>query len=184
MSTNTGQIVRMQLINRSNMIDGYGSEQDDRDLHRAFTILKSRTSGNNNSLNYLTLKTLAYLQAIVTQHQTDMPDIYHGRYRYEVVTSRGSDRSNIELNGVLVPNHATLQKQLLQWFSKYAVATENFDPKVAHIEFEKLKPFMVANGRVGRLILWWHQQAKGLPIEKLTSRSEYMSWFTEGADNA
>lgn len=56
---------------------------------------------------------------------------------------------------------------------------ENLDPKEMHVRFEKIHPFVDGNGRVGRMLMWWHEIKLGrAPTLLLNSdKQDYYRWF-------
>lgn len=66
-------------------------------------------------------------------------------------------------------------------------AATPFTPRELHVGFEKVHPFVDGNGRVGRLLLWWHEVRLGQEptFLRAATRDDYYAWFqTEGASHA
>lgn len=53
-------------------------------------------------------------------------------------------------------------------------------PKKAHIEFERIHPFIDGNGRTGRMLMWWHELKQGKPPTLIlnSQKQDYYKWFT------
>lgn len=48
-------------------------------------------------------------------------------------------------------------EQLAQWVNTINEDLNKLDPMAMHQQFEHIHPFTDGNGRVGRLLLWWHE---------------------------
>lgn len=78
----------------------------------------------------------------------------------------------------ICPSHLKVRELMEKWIKSYSDIGVN--PKFAHIEFEKIHPFIDGNGRIGRIIMNWHRIKKGLPIliiHEGEEQKEYYKWF-------
>lgn len=52
-------------------------------------------------------------------------------------------------------------------------------PRQMHIRFEQIHPFRDGNGRVGRMLMWWHELRLGQKptLIKYDERYDYYSWW-------
>ena len=94
----------------------------------------------------LTVDAIKECQRATTVWQ-GLPDRYRGQYR-DVSVKYGCDPELIQRR---MENWLF---DMLQW--------KKCDPKEMHILFEKIHPFFDGNGRVGRLLFWWHQRRRGI----------------------
>jgi hypothetical protein len=131
--------VLREHIRQSNKIEGIYSKEADDQYWEAWKNLKS--------IPKLTAWGICSLQAAITAHQ-DLPVDARGAFR-----SRGA--YNVSVGGRLCPSHLELDSLMDNWLSKYEYGAE--DPIAAHIEYERIHPFLDGNGRSGRAILWLHQ---------------------------
>lgn len=85
---------------------------------------------------------------------------------------------------VYVGNHTPpaptfIVSQISQYLEKVRYASSVLDPKVMHVEFETIHPFVDGNGRTGRMLMWLHEisQGKEPTLLKASERQEYYKWF-------
>ncbi len=85
--------------------------------------------------------------------------------------------------GVMVGNRvcprAALVPVLLDGWLDLMRDHAGLDPRAAHVEFERIHPFRDGNGRVGRLLMWWHQEQRGKSPTLISydERYDYYEWF-------
>lgn len=149
----------------SNLIEGVSDPQEVLQSLKAWDFLCSQTHLDRNIL----LETHRIVMANL------WPEIA-GRLR-EV---------NVRV-GLSIKPHFMLVPQLLShWLRDMdnAIRPEfhhirELHPQVKHIDFENIHPFRDGNGRVGRLLMWWHQKMLGMDplLIKYEDRESYYSWF-------
>lgn len=78
------------------------------------------------------------------------------------------------------PNGEIMQAELYGW-GLDMLEPEKHDPIDMHIRFEKIHPFVDGNGRVGRMLMWWHEKKLGREPTLIRSneadRFEYYKLF-------
>ena len=47
----------------------------------------------------------------------------------------------------------------------------------AHVEFEKIHPFVDFNGRTGRLLLLWHTVNLKMPIDVIRAKTKHKKYY-------
>jgi Fic family protein len=87
-------------------------------------------------------------------------------------------RVNVRVGVRICPQWPAVPPLLADWLRKMQHPAQ-YAPKDMHVEFELIHPFIDGNGRVGRLLLWWHQIKVGeQPILlRAAERHTYYQWF-------
>lgn len=85
---------------------------------------------------------------------------------------------DVRVGSRICPSHLRVRELMEKWIKSYSDIGVN--PKFAHIEFEKIHPFIDGNGRIGRIIMLWQRVKVGLPIliiHEGEEQQEYYKWF-------
>lgn len=139
-SMTTDLVVTDAHIRNSNLIEGVNSTVDDTSLMRAWMYLRD--------LKSIELQTVLHAHHIFMKDH--MPEAGHLRDTW-VHVRRVSDGETHYF-----PAPADVPGLLSVWLAKMTAPTF-VDPIEMHVLFEKIHPFRDGNGRIGRLLLWWHQ---------------------------
>ena len=149
-------------IDQSNLIEGVSDPREIPKSVRAWTFLSS-------------LKPEEFTdQCVFDVHRLVMDGLMHpadvGHYR--VV--------GVQVGGRVCPHPLQVPELLNTWIADMR-HQDDLDPKIKHVQFEKIHPFRDGNGRVGRLLMWWHEANLGLKptLIKYDERWNYYSWFDE-----
>lgn len=72
------------------------------------------------------------------------------------------------------------------WFKFYGKSLSDIKIQKAHIEFERIHPFVDGNGRSGRMLMNWQRIQAGLePLcIKAAERWAYYTWFADAPTGA
>lgn len=78
------------------------------------------------------------------------------------------------------PHHLHVPELMLQWVEQMQYL-DYLDPKEMHIKFEKIHPFADGNGRIGRMLMWYHELKIGLEptLIEYDYVQEYYDWFRD-----
>lgn len=87
---------------------------------------------------------------------------------------------NVQVGYYVAPHHLHIHELIRQWIEQMQ-HLENLDPKDMHIAFEKIHPFADGNGRIGRMLMWYHELKIGqVPtLIEYEDRVDYYNWFTD-----
>lgn len=117
------------------------------------------------------------LNAILELHKNIMSVHLYGRdigaFRTRNVQVTDNDNS-------LLPHYLQVPDLMNQWIHDLK-NWDLLDPKAMHVRFEKILPFVDGNGRVGRMLMWWHEaQLDRIPTLILNdNKLEYYRWFMD-----
>lgn len=150
-------------IHESNLIEGFNSTEADNCLWNAWLYLCTYL---HTDLTYETICEALYQ---LTAHQKELASIDRNSYREIPVT----------VGGRVCPPPYLVCELMHNWLLDMKKYWKILDPKQMHIRFEKIHPFVDGNGRLGRLLMWWHEEKlKRQPTLILNNnKQEYYEWF-------
>ena len=137
---------------------------------------------NNRRANFDMLLTWCYLveyhqlsdfvikqtHKMITAHQQDLAESDKGQYR----------QITVRVGARICPPPYIMLELMHNWILDMQ-DYKNQDPKKMHIRFEKIHPFRDGNGRLGRMLMWWHEYHLGRQFTLIESekKDEYYKWF-------
>lgn len=135
--------ITYEHIRQSNLIENIDSTlEDDRSMHVWETLRPEEI---------LSHSVICQTQWGITRAQ-NLPMRAIGAYR-------DYGGFNVEVGSRECPHFLQVPSLMDEWLISYRNGAEN--PLQAHIEFEKIHPFLDGNGRTGRMLLWWHEIKNG-----------------------
>lgn len=150
----------IEHIRESNLIENIDDPKEDQQSLVAWKYIEAVK--NINETNLLTL------HKMITKDQLSKEESGHFR-KIQVYV------------GDYIPPASTLVPHLIGNWLIDLKFLEKYTPKDMHIKFEKIHPFVDGNGRVGRMLMWWHEIQLGKPPTLIRSneadRFEYYKWF-------
>jgi Fic family protein len=156
-----------EFIRQSNMIEediGDDPKQHEQSMV-AWKMLMEHKGDLTNGLICRVQKVISLLQNMYPGHR----GYYRDLMNYEV-----------QVGGHIAPSSYMVPFLMDNWLIDYGNPKKDFDPKEAHIRFERIHPFADGNGRTGRMLLNWHRLQKDLPlliIDSKTKYTDYYPWF-------
>lgn len=87
---------------------------------------------------------------------------------------------NVLINGSTNnPPHFLLIEELMELWVKDFQSYQDLNPLSTHVQFENIHPFVDGNGRVGRMLMWWHEVKLGEEptLIRDEDKSNYYKWF-------
>lgn len=110
----------------------------------------------------LTHGAIQKVQKIITINQPLRPD-QRGYYR-------DLSKTNVRVGNYTPPDYGFVPGMMSNWLLDYGDMT----PWEAHKRFEAIHPFVDGNGRTGRMIMWWDETKRGLPLTVVTSKNRQL----------
>jgi Fic family protein len=147
----------IEWIRESNLIEGVDEPEEDRRSLRAW--------------NWLIKQPFITLDILLTLHRKIM--------RKKLGREAGHLRTcNVYVGNRTCPHYEQVP-QLLHYWLHGSAKTDS--PERAHVEFEKIHPFVDGNGRTGRMIMNWQRVHNNLePLCILADhRWAYYEWFED-----
>ena len=100
-----------------------------------------------------------------------VPAEHLGQWRPYSVNVKGSNE--------ILSHPIVIAEQIADWTRFLNNRPEGLSPRAMHVWFERIHPFVDGNGRVGRMLMWYHEMRIGqwaTLIEKSEEES-YYQWF-------
>lgn len=150
-------------IHESNLIEGINDPAEDRQSMTAWKWFKDQRK--------LDATTIKKLHKMVVFNQKDLPEDAKGAWR----------SIQVYVGNHVPPPPREIKTEMSKWLKGY----KNWTPQEAHVRFETIHPFQDGNGRVGRMVMWWHEKSLGQEPTLLLGheRWKYYKWF-KGRGNA
>ena len=143
-----------KYIQESNAIEDIYSQEEVKQSLVAWRYL--------NSLKTISHYDICRIQKIITLHQTDLRPNERGYYR-------SFSKVDVRVGKNKLPSYKHVDKLMESWLKDLPKMT----PLLAHVRFESIHPFVDGNGRVGRMLYWWHcGLINKKPILYLASKSD------------
>lgn len=151
-------------IHESNLIEGYDDAAMDAQGLVAWQYLLDM------GVDELSQGDIMKTQKIITLTQTDLQPDWRGYYR----------KIRVWVGGHEGAHPAAVPAMMADWL--YQLKHDNLDPKLHHITFEKIHPFVDGNGRTGRMLMWLHEIHQGKEPTLILSETKndaygYYDWF-------
>ena len=88
---------------------------------------------------------------------------------------------NVRVGNRICPEWQEVNYLIANWCRTKAFARTESEIKIAHVEYEKIHPFIDGNGRTGRMIMNWQRVKNGLKPLCIYNddKQEYYMWFEE-----
>lgn len=155
-------------IRHSNLIEGVNDTAEDEQLMRAWVYLAGQVE--------ITLQAIFHAHFMITKNTLGNDA---GKFRRNNVQIRMSGKDTF----YYPPTFEHVSGLMSEWINKMQTC-EMFEPKAMHIEFEMIHPFRDGNGRIGRLLMWWHEINNGVEptLILVEDKLEYYKWFTDYED--
>lgn len=150
----------MEWIRHSNLIENVDDHKEDARSEKAYRWLMKQ------ELNLNTIRTVHDMVMLKKLEQRE-----RGRWR----------QCGVIVGGRLCPSYSSVPGLMDAWMTCYSKSGTEEMIRQAHIEFEKIHPFVDGNGRTGRMILNWQREKAGFKplLIRYDARGEYYQWFKE-----
>lgn len=155
----------LQHIIESNLIESVDDQDEVTQSLKAWEYLKDK--------QHMTREVLLRTHFLIMERQ--WPEIA-GRLRKE----------NVQVGGYVTPHYTLVPQRLTHWLWDMSnaltpdlAAVLNYNPRAMHVSFEHIHPFRDGNGRVGRMLMWWHEVRLNQEptLIKYDNRWSYYNWF-------
>lgn len=145
-------------IRESNLIEDIDSPEEDR---------RSADAWAEFSSGPLTLFTILRAHHAITR--TQLEPMRSGYWR----------DCGVRVGRHYAPGPDEVPNLMRLWFVHFGNPKNEQETKDAHVEFERIHPFVDGNGRTGRMVMNWQRKAIGLDplLIKASERGEYYRWF-------
>lgn len=149
-------------IRHSNLIEGIDDPEQDQQSLRAWEWLEKE--------KHISHGMIQALQGQITHGHLEPQ--YVGVYR----------PIQVYVGSHIPPAPAMVPSMMYSWGMNMNNDWKTLDPKMMHVQFETIHPFVDGNGRTGRMLMWWHQKKLNQfpTLIKVENRQEYYQWFKRG----
>jgi len=152
-------------IHESNLIEGYDSEEADKQSLEAWEWLIQKPKLTHDVIKKLQFKLVEHQKyACDNPHNSGLRG-WRGQYR----------KLDVHVGGRACMPPPIVTAAMTTWLEEY----QKTNPKDAHIAFEKIHPFLDGNGRTGRMLMWYQEEKLGKKptLIKYQDRRAYYDWF-------
>lgn len=148
-------------FHNSNLIEGVDDSHEDVNSLLAWNCFLTNCAGKG-----LTVGVLMTLHDMLMEEQ--LSELERGHVR----------TINVTVGGRICPPPYLAGELLRNWLFDMQEPKQH-DPRVMHIRFEKIHPFVDGNGRTGRMLMWWHEMKLDCEptLIKFEERYDYYKWF-------